>query len=382
MTNPIGPLVDADEGLSHQIPDTFAVVGTSDLGWTEKVCAMAAARDGSLQLGFGLGKYPNRNVMDCYAGISRGVEQMTVRASRRLSPEPTMTCVGPVRYEVVEPLRAIRFVLEPNDTQPVAFDWLFEAAVPPFLEDRVHTRAGYRVGSDLVRYHQTGVASGWVSVDGERTVIEPARWVSTRDHSWGVRSPAVGQPATDLEPSDNLAGVSFQMIWCPVLMERPDGSRYALHLHYQIFEAPGFLHKRVEGGIEETDGRRRRWTDLSPELTFDPDNRRLRGGRITATTSDGATRVLEIEAVSDTGFHLGAGLYFGFDGHHHGEWRGALHVDGERIADCSDPDQARRLHQLRDTVVHVVDPVDGSEGWGNCQPMITGPFPGLGEAFT
>ena len=42
MTNPIGPLTPADEGFSHQIVDTFAVVGSSDLSWTEKVCAMAA----------------------------------------------------------------------------------------------------------------------------------------------------------------------------------------------------------------------------------------------------------------------------------------------------------------------------------------------------
>ena len=59
--------------------------------------------------------------------------------------------------------------------------------------------------------------------------------------------------------------------------------------------------------------------------------------------------------MSDTGFHLGAGLYFGFDGHHHGEWRGELHVDGERIADCRDREAARRLHQIRDTVVRVTD---------------------------
>ena len=67
MNNPIGPLGAADEWFNHQIPDTVAVVGTSDPAWTEKVCAMAMAKDGSLQLGFGLGKYANRNVMDCYA---------------------------------------------------------------------------------------------------------------------------------------------------------------------------------------------------------------------------------------------------------------------------------------------------------------------------
>ena len=81
MTNPIGPLTPADEGFCHQIADTFAVVGSTDLAWTEKVCASAFAKDGSLQLGFGLGKYNNRNVMDAYAGTSRGVEQTTVRAS-------------------------------------------------------------------------------------------------------------------------------------------------------------------------------------------------------------------------------------------------------------------------------------------------------------
>jgi len=104
-SNPIGPLIPADEQFCHQIMDTFACVGSSDPSWTEKVCTMAMPRDGSLQLGFGLGNYTNRNVMDCYAGFSRGKEQITVRASRKLTPEPNLTVIGPVRYEVVEPLK-------------------------------------------------------------------------------------------------------------------------------------------------------------------------------------------------------------------------------------------------------------------------------------
>lgn len=95
MTNSIGPITPLDEQFCHQVVDTFAVVGNSDPSWTEKVCAMAAARDGSLQLGFGLGKYPNRNVIDAYAGISRGVEQITVRASRELASAPTDSVIGP-----------------------------------------------------------------------------------------------------------------------------------------------------------------------------------------------------------------------------------------------------------------------------------------------
>ena len=96
MPDPVGQLTPSDEGFTHQVVDTFAAVGTSDPDWTEKVCAMA--NDGSLQIGFG--KYTNRNIMDGYAALSRRVEQPTVRASRRLSPLPDVTAVGPIHYEI------------------------------------------------------------------------------------------------------------------------------------------------------------------------------------------------------------------------------------------------------------------------------------------
>lgn len=376
----IGDLLAADEGFNHQIADTFAVVGTSDPAWTEKVCAMAMSRDGRVQLGFGLGRYPNRNVLDAYAALSRGPEQLTVRASRRLAAEPETLQVGPIRYEVVEPLRSVRFVLEPNDTQPLAFDWTFSAAVPPFLEERTHLRDQYRISADLVRYHQTGTATGWFELDGEREAITPDTWVSTRDHSWGVRYD-VGPPPTDRGDSNAFpAGVGFMMIWCPALLERPDGSRYALHLHFTWVSMPGFEQKTVTAGVEHPDGTREPLVDLRPDLRFDPDNRRLLGGTVTATTATGKERPITIEVLGDTGVQLGAGLYFGLDGHHHGEWRGELHVDGERIPDCRPAEVARRLHQIRDTAVRVIDPVGGGTGFGNCQPIAAGPWPDLGLA--
>ena len=127
----LGPLTPADEYLHHQITDTFATVLQSDRSWTEKIWAMAAARDGSLSIGFGLGKYANRGVMDAVAGVSRQREQWTVRASRELGSTRDLTVVGPIEYEIAEPLQRIRFVLEPNEHQPVAFDYTMSGVVPP-----------------------------------------------------------------------------------------------------------------------------------------------------------------------------------------------------------------------------------------------------------
>ncbi len=379
MANPISPITALDELFVHQVPETFAVVASSDPAWTEKVCAMAMARDGSLQIGFGLGKYTNRNVMDAYAALSRGVEQITVRSSRRLSDAPERSAIGPIHYEVVEPLKRVRFRLEQNACQPIAFDWLFEAAVPPCLEERTHMRRAFRLQAELVRYHQTGVASGWIEVDGRRHEMSPDRWVSTRDHSWGVRYD-VGLPPADVEPvGDGIPpGIGFMMIWCPLLFERGDGTRYAMHLHFTWQRGQGFEQKLTTAKIEHPDGRIETIANIVPQLRFDPHNRRLLGGELDCTLADGSKRPLVVEVQGQTGVQLGAGLYFGFDAHHHGEWRGALHLEGERIPDCSTPEQARRLHQIRDTSVRVTDPVGGAIGWGNCQPVVYGAWPELG----
>ena len=80
----IGALRRADEGLNHQIADTFATVAESDRAWTEKIWTSIARADGSLQVDFGLGKYHNRGIIDGFGGVSRGREQWTVRASREL----------------------------------------------------------------------------------------------------------------------------------------------------------------------------------------------------------------------------------------------------------------------------------------------------------
>jgi hypothetical protein len=375
-----GPLVDADEAFAHQIVETHAHVAHADRSWTEKVCAMAASRDGALQVGLGVGKYANRNVFDGYASVSRGKEQWTVRGSRRLSDDAETLAVGPISYTVVEPFRRVRFECRQNDEMPIAFHWEFEAVVPAHLEDRDRSRArnGYRLESDLLRYHQIGVASGWVEVEGERTTIADQQWFSTRDHSWGIRYD-VGQAPTDIEPAGGLIpGVSFRFSWSPMLLERGDGSRYAIHHQHRELKAFGYEERRMEGSIEQSDGGIDRIAAIQSDLTFDPTNRRVLGGELRCTMEDGSVRPISVRSLGDTGVHLGLGLYMGLDGRHHGEWRAPIHLEGEYVADCTDPDVARRIHQIRDAVVAVDDPVGGGHGWANLQTTVVGAWPEMG----
>jgi hypothetical protein len=377
MARTDGPLVPTDEGLNHQIAETFASVLQSDRSWTEKVCISVGANDGSLQIGFGLGKYINRNVMDAYGGVARNCEQWVVRTSRQLSPDPDVYTVGAISYTIIEPLKRVRIALAATAEQPIAFEVELDCSeIPPFLETHEFRRqiGGYRTDNDLVRYHQVGVPSGWLEVEGERHIIDPQNWYCTRDHSWGLRY-GVGVTPTDIMPGIDAAQFPMNFLWSPMRMVRPDGSVYSIHHFYMRVPFPG-IPVTFSGGIENADGTRQAFTSLEPELRYDPVNRRLLGGKLHFTEANGDVRTLGIEVVSDTGFHLGGGLYFGLDGHYHGEWRGPAHRDGDYFADCSDYETAKRIHQIRDCIVRVTD--GESVGYANYQTVVNGEWPELG----
>jgi hypothetical protein len=262
---------------------------------------------------------------------------------------------------------------------PVSFEWTFTGVVPPALEqhEQHRSRDGLRLDADIVRYHHIGTGSGWVEIDGERHDLDDQDAVSTRDHSWGVRY-MVGAPLEDVADEARPPGVQTVVIWSPMLCERPDGSRYAIHVYYQRHAFGGWGRVELQGGIEHPDGRREPFAALVPNLSVRDDNRRLLGAELACTMADGSERPITVTPMSDTGFHLGTGLYFGLDGHWHGEWRGDLHVDGEHIADCSDVETAHRIHQFRDCLVRVDDPVGGGAGWGNLQSLVVGAHPEIG----
>jgi len=168
------------------------------------------------------------------------------------------------------------------------------------------------------------------------------------------------------------------MTWLPMTMTRADGSTYSLFVMYQEERGDGFLEIRSQAEQQNDDGSSRRFAAVEQDLYFQDDNRRFTHGTVTLIEADGSKRPLTVTAAGPGGFHLGTAGYYGWNDWVYGEWVGELRVEGSHVADCDRPENARKLHQLRDLLVRVEDPVEGGVGLGNCETFALGAFPERG----
>ena len=342
MVHSIARLTAADEYPIHQIANTFATVGSSDFNWTEKIWFTLMSKDGTQQVNFGIGKYPNRNVLDGFAGTCRRigdrVEQRTVRASRELDPGLLDTVVGPLCYEVIEPFHKLRITLAENDAQPLQFDLTFHDRMQPFFEERdvefSRDDAG-RQCSDVVRYHQSGTISGWILIDGERIEVKPDEWFGFRDRSWGVRD-NVGLAIADLMPKSKVMSSHFN--WFVSQIQRPDGSFYEFTNYFRGVKDGQLEH--FTAFINESDGRQIPVLQAYPEMRYRASDHGFISGKIYALIPGPGRkieeRVFTLEAIDPVlGFRLHTALYGPWKGMAHGSWKGKLHIDGECIDDVA-----------------------------------------------
>jgi hypothetical protein len=240
-------------------------------------------------------------------GSRAAIEQWTVRASRRLDSALLDASVGPIVYDIVEPLRKVRFHHAPNKTQPIAFDILFEGELPPAFEERSRQRSTYRIRMDVVRYFQMGKLSGWVEIDGQREVVDD-NWFGARDHSWGMRGNAIGALPTDLQPG-GVQSKQSQILWGLAMLARPDGSKYQmLSFLYATDFGRTYSGRIVElgksGEVIETGIR-----ELREVVVLDPATRRFRKATYELVLTDGSAKTLEVSALGDSSFHLSTGGY-------------------------------------------------------------------------
>jgi hypothetical protein len=184
-------ITDFDDFMIHQTTDPIDQPGPSDRNFYDRYWFDGFDQDGHFIFEIGFGLYPNRHVMDAHFSVSMGGRQHAFHASRRAPRERSDSTVGPLRLEVVQPMRIVRVCVEPNEAG-IECDLTFRAATIPAEEPKNVMFEGTRLIMHNSRFTQLGRWQGCFNVDGARTEVSPQRVIGMRDKSWGVRP--VGEP--------------------------------------------------------------------------------------------------------------------------------------------------------------------------------------------
>ena len=179
------PLTEADELFSHQLVAPRTVTLHEHPAWAER-CYHLLMVDDDMILNTGRAVYPHDGRRTAFAGVVAQGSLHAHRAAEALAPgdDPDRPDVGPVRIEVIEPLRRVRLVLD-DPGSPVSFDLVYEARFAPVATERNRIEVKGEVVTDYMNFFQSGRYSGVVSVDGRDTVVRDR--AGFRDRGWGMR---------------------------------------------------------------------------------------------------------------------------------------------------------------------------------------------------
>ena len=331
-----------DESLCHQIVSTFDHVDSSDKNWYEKTWLAVHENSGRIMVDAGFGKYANRNVMDAFGGVAVGnTAQHTVRASRELRPDIDTIAVGPLSYEVVEPLRKIHVCLKEND-YGISFDIEFEARMQLHEPAPSFTRLRGATMHHACRFFQLGCARGKVVVEGKTYDIKQDNWWAARDRSWGIRPvgtpppgaywarPDSGQPESGLQPFPQIGKLTSHWTWFQF-------KDYGLC--FMFYEGAEGKPLSIQGELVHPFGDERMplpIIDLHYQFEYVPGTEKVKQGELTVTTADGVKREISIKPLGVQFHLLPAGYLGGYKGWLIGKWMGPYAIDGERL-ELKDP---------------------------------------------
>src|SRR6478736_5928165 len=181
-----------DDYPIHPGADPIAHPATGDPNHYDRYWFNGHQKDGDFYFGAAMGHYPVRGVVDAaFSIVLDGVEH-SVFASGSM-PLDRSTAIGPLRIEVTDPMRAIRYVVEPNE-HGLSCDLTFRATTVAIEEprQRIVSPEGL-LAMDHTRLTQWGTWEGTVTVAGQEVRIDPTEVPGTRDRSWGMRP--VGAPS-------------------------------------------------------------------------------------------------------------------------------------------------------------------------------------------
>ena len=359
-----------DEYPIHQTPQPIAHPATTDRNAYDRFWFNGYVEDGAFYFGIALGLYPNRQIMDGAFSIVHDGQQHCFFASRRAPADRDEIEVGPLKIEVVDPMRRIRVTLAGNDTG-LTCDLMFEAVSAPIEEDRQILERDDRVFMDVTRFTQFGRWHGTIGCKGKTIPVDRGRTFATRDRSWGVRP--VGEPESGGAPPRSAPQLYF--LWAPVqwgdfathccIFEDSEGCR----LHGESRIAP--CHPGRAGADQSKPQRHdpglQTMAATAHQIDYAPGTRRARAAQIRMTDTKGAAKELHFEPLLT--FQM-KGIGYRHPEWNHGRWKGELAAGGESYP-CGqlDPLALENVHVQQ--LVRVT--MDGRTGYGALEQVCVGP---------
>lgn len=355
-----------DDYPIHQTPEPVAHPASSDPNVYDRTWFNAYRDDGSAYFGFGIAVYPHRGILDAHFSVlEAGGEQHCVFASRRAPKERTDQTVGPIRYEIDEPMRRCRVIIDDNETG-IGCDLTFSARTSPIQEARQTLWNGEKRWMDATRYAQFGRWTGTIASPGGDLDLGADGWRGTKDRSWGIRP--VGERVQLGAP---VPPRPFFFLWAPLQWED--------HITHAVFFDGPRGETLVREGLtapiyadeadipEATDDRTPMGAALH-RLEYHPGTRWVRRGEIDLIDLYGVTRTIEMEPTLRFQFK---GLGYGHPTWKQGMWKGELAVGGDRFDPLElDPLALENIH-----VQQVVRVADGEcTGIGALEQIVIGPY--------
>jgi hypothetical protein len=330
-----------DDFPIHQTPEPVAHPATTDRNFYDRYWFNGFVPDQAFYFGIAFGLYPNREIMDCAFSIVRGGEQHSFHASRRAPSDRGELQVGPLRVEIVEPMKTLRVTLASNETG-LSCALTFEAATACIEEERQQLRREQRVFMDVTRFTQFGRWSGEIRSGDAVISLRPEQAFGIRDRSWGVRP--VGEPATGGATPTQPPQVFF--LWAPIHWDEccthvgifEDSQGRQLHGEGKI--VPRYASAKQLSGIE--DAGLRRMTGVAHRLVYQPGTRRAQSGEIFMLDERGERTVISFEPILT--FQM-KGIGYRHPQWSHGVWKGELAVGSDNWRPASlDPLAVENIH--------------------------------------
>ena len=344
-----------DDYPVHQAALPIRQVTTSDRNFYDRYYFNCHAGTDELMLLVGVGQYPNLGVTDAFALARHGSTHRVVRASRELGADRMDTSVGPFRIEVIEGLRRLRVVLEPNE-HGLDFDLIWEGTIAAQAEPRHFLRAQERVIFDSFRLAQTGSWTGRVRSGTEEFTIAPYRWRGSRDRSWGVR------PVGESEAPGIQVKNPGQFYWMYAPMQFGDFAILA------IVQEDAAGNRILEEGV-------RVWpqaADREPEQLgppdyrpqFEPVTREIRAATISFSPPGGSPIEVRVRPVLPVSLLVGTGYGLEPDWKH-GMYQGPELVVQGVCYDLDKPEDKARMWGMVDSVAVFECTQDGATVTGS-----------------